>query len=179
MRTRPHSRLLSHSKLPEMPPIVRLWLLRLLVPLGGYREFMSSMGFRDEPVAELLGLGEMIEPTSGDFNLKSARTKLRQLHTAAERSKVTRIASCCLTSNVARLSGLVGLSEADCRILEFAVLIHTERVLDSTAEWLGQVTSLKLIHTMSVLLDLPEQEVRASLNPQGLLAKSVLISKQT
>ena len=83
----------SDSTLPDMPPVVRLWLLRLLVPLGGYREFMSSMGFRDEPVAELLGLGEMIEPASGDFNLKSARTKLRQLHTAAERSKVTRIGS--------------------------------------------------------------------------------------
>ena len=176
MRTRSRFQSLSDSTLPDMPPVVRLWLLRLLVPLGGYREFMSSMGFRDEPVAELLGLGEMIEPASGDFNLKSARTKLRQLHTAAERSKITRIAPSCLTSNVARLSRLVGLSETDCRILEFAVLIHTERVLDSTADWLGQFTSLKLFHTVSVLLDLPEQEVRLSLSPQGLLAKSGLLS---
>ena len=176
MRTRSRSRALSQSTLPDASPIVRLWLLRILVPLGGYREFMSVMGFRDEPVAELLGLGEMIEPTSGDFNLKSARTKLRQLHAAAEGSKFTGTVPTCLATNLARLSRLVGLSDTDCRILEFAVLIHTERVLDNTAEWLGNFTSLKMIYTMSVLLDLPEQEVRASLNPQGLLATSGLLS---
>jgi transitional endoplasmic reticulum ATPase len=173
-RHRRLARLRSAS--PDTPSIVQLWLLRLLVPLGGHREFMFAEGFRDEPVAELLGLGEMIEPTSGHFNLKSARTKLRQLHAAGERSRCVATVPSCLKTNVARLSRLVGLSDTDCRILEFAVLIHAERVLDSTAEWLGQFTSLRMIHAVSVLLDLPDQDVRASLSPQGLLAKSGLLS---
>lgn len=137
---------------------------------------MDSTCFRDEPVAELLGLGEMIEPTSGTFNKKSARTKLRQLHAAAERSSCAATVPSCLRNNVARLSRLVGLSDTDCRILEFAVLIHTERVLGSTAEWLGQFTSLKMIQAVSILLDLPDQDVRAALSPQGILAKSGLLS---
>ena len=82
----------------------------------------------------------------------------------------------CLHGNVARLAELVGLSDTDCRILEFAVLIHSERLLDDCADWLGQLSSAKVFQALSVLLDLPETQVRASLSTQGLLGKSGLLS---
>lgn len=160
----------------DMPPIIRLWLLRLLVPLGGYRDFISPGGFANDTLAEILGLGEWIDSDSGEFDPGSARAELRKLHQAGERKLRQVSVPACLRENVARLSALVGLSDVDCRILEFSVLIQTERLLDDTADGLGQLSSVKVFHALSVLLDLPEIEIRASLNIQGALAKSGLVS---
>ena len=38
-------------------PIILLWLLRILVPLGGHREFVRSHGFNNDTLAEVIGLG--------------------------------------------------------------------------------------------------------------------------
>lgn len=166
----------SRSAAPDMPALVRLWLLRLLVPLGGHREFIYQNGYKNDALAEVLGLDQSIDPFSGDLNLKAVRAKLRQLYAAGERKCRAALVPSCLGSNVARLSRLVGLSDTDCRLLEFTVLIQTERLLDDAGDFLGQLSSLKLFDTLSVLLDLPEPEIRASLSPQGLLAQSGLLS---
>lgn len=54
--------------------------------------------------------------------------------------------------------------------------IQNERLLDDTADWLGQLSSVKVFHALSVILDLPEPEIRASLSAQGILARSGLVS---
>ena len=82
----------------------------------------------------------------------------------------------CLARNVTRLSKLVGLSEADCRILEFSVMLANERMLDDTADRVGHLSSAKVIHVLSVLLDLPEHEVRLSLSGLGVLTRSGLVT---
>ena len=166
-----------YSRMPlDIPPIVHLWLLRLLVPLGGHRNFIHEHGFTNDTLAEMIGLGEWVDPAPRDFEPKSVRTELRKLHQAGERKLRDALPPACLSSNVARLSTLVGLSEIDCRILEFAVLIQNEQLLDDTADWLGQLSSVKVFHSLSVLLDLPEHAIRASLNTQGILARSGLVS---
>ena len=166
-----------YSKLPlDIAPIVHLWLLRLLVPLGGQREFISQHGFNNDTLAELIGLGEWIDPAPQDFDSRKVRTELRKIHQAGELKLCDAEAPACLQGNVERLSELVGLSETDCRILEFAVLIQNERLLDDTADWLGQLSSMKVFHALSVLLNLPEQDIRASLSAQGILARSGLVS---
>ncbi len=166
-----------YSKLPlDIAPIVHLWLLRLLVPLGGQREFISQHGFNNDTLAELIGLGEWIDPAPQDFDPRKVRTELRKIHQAGELKLCDAEAPACLQGNVERLSELVGLSETDCRILEFAVLIQNERLLDDTADWLGQLSSMKVFHALSVLLNLPEQDIRVSLSAQGILARSGLVS---
>lgn len=172
IRRRPRS-----SPMPlEIPSIIHLWLLRILVPLGGHREFINQQGFSNDALAEMLGLGHWIEPDCDDFDPKAIRTELRKLCIAGERDLSNAETPSCLRENAARLSELVGLSETDCRILEFAVLIQSERLLDDCADWLGQLSSVKMFHTLSVLLNLPEQEIRSSLSAQGILAKSGLVS---
>ena len=39
----------------DNPPIVNLWMLRLLVPLNAQQEFVQSHGFRDDSIAAMLG----------------------------------------------------------------------------------------------------------------------------
>ena len=62
----------------DVPALVRLWLLRLLVPLGGHREFIYENGFRNDALAEALGLAESTDPFGSDLNPKAVRPKLRQ-----------------------------------------------------------------------------------------------------
>lgn len=166
-----------YSQMPiETAPIVHLWLLRLLVPLGGHRDFINQHGFINDMLAEMIGLSDWIDPESGDFEPKPVRAELRKLYQLCEREMQDVAPPSCLSGNVARLSKLVGLSDTDCRILEFAVLIRSERLLDDTADWLGQLSTAKVFHVLSVVLDLPEYEIRASLSAQGILAKSGLLT---
>ena len=168
-----------HPHMPHaVPAIVHLWLLRLLVPLGAHREFIDPTGFRDDRLADVLGLNAWIDPAPRDFEPKKVLAELRKLHQVGERKLRNVPPSACLVSNVARLSKLVGLSETECRILEFAVMIQNESLLEEAAGWLGQQSSVKAFHALSVLLDLPEPEIRSSLSAQGVLARSGLVSVQ-
>jgi transitional endoplasmic reticulum ATPase len=160
----------------DITPAVRLWLLRLLIPLGGHREFIGRHGFSNDTVAQMLGLGEWIDPVDRDFDPKVVRAELRKLHQTGERELRDAATPSCFASNVVRLSKLVGLSDTDCRVLEFAVLIHNERLLDDASDWLGQLSSVKVFHALSILLDLPEHEIRSALSTSGILTKSGLVS---
>jgi hypothetical protein len=155
-----------HMKI-EVAPIIQLWLLRLLVPLGAYRDFVGAHEFSNERLAEVIGLGDWVNSESRDYDKKQVQAELRKLHQAAEREMWNTPAPVCLHSNVTRLAELVGLSAVDCHILEFAILIQNERLLDDAADWLGNLTSLKAFYVLSVVLDIPEQEVRASLSAGG------------
>lgn len=157
-------------------PTILLWLLRILMPLGGHREFVRSHGFNNDTLAESIGLGHWIDPSPNDFDLKAVQSELRLLHQKAEKQWAKAPLPACLCNNVGQLSDLVGLSTTDCRILEFAVSIHNERLLDDTADWLGHLSSVKAFHALSVILNLPEPEIRASLSAQGILARSGLVS---
>ena len=167
----------SFVKAPrDIAPIIRLWLLRILVPLGAHQEFVTTSCFANDTLAETLGLSAWIDPVTCDFEPKAVRAELRKQHQLSERKLGGAQAPSCLRNNVARLSELVGLSDTDCRILEFAVLVQSERILDDTADWLGDLSSQKVFHTLSVLLDLPESDVRSSLSAKAILARSGLVS---
>ena len=74
-----------HTKKPtEFTPIMRLWLLRLLVPIGAQRQFVSQMGFNDDVTAELLGLQEWVGTNPREFDQKLVRAALRKLHESVE-----------------------------------------------------------------------------------------------
>jgi SpoVK/Ycf46/Vps4 family AAA+-type ATPase len=171
---RRRSRYTANAADPD--PIILLWLLRILVPLGGHREFVGSHGFNNDTLAGVLGLGHWIDPSPNDFDPKAVRSELRVLHQKAEKQWAKAALPACLRNNIRQLSDLVGLSTTDCRILEFAVSIHNERLLDDTADYLGQLSSVKVFHALSVILNLPEPEIRASLSAQGILARSGLVS---
>ncbi len=164
------------SSFPDIPPLVQRWVLRILVPLGGHKEFVHPLGFSNDVIAEKVGLGEWIDSRSCDFDPATVRRELRELHRVAEKKFAKAEAPACLRDNVARLAELVGLTEADCRILEFAVLIQNERLLDDTADWLGNLSSVKVFHALAALLDLPEVVVRASLSAQSVLGRSGLVT---
>ena len=97
----------------NVEPIIRLWLLRILVPLRGCREFLHQHGFHNDALAEVLGLGHWIDPSSREFDFKAVQSELRQLHQKAEDQWFGAPQSALLGHNVGQLSKLVGLSTND------------------------------------------------------------------
>lgn len=46
-------RRLGSQHATELHPLVHLWILRLLVPLMGYKKFIYNAGFADDPGPKL------------------------------------------------------------------------------------------------------------------------------
>ena len=162
---------------PERPiaPVIRLWMLRMLVPLAGHRELVGPRGFMDDAVARALGLDEWIDPEDRDFDPATVRTRLRELHRHAERCADRELPPV-LDANIARLAELVGLSATESAILGFATLLHHERALDKAADTLGVLSSGAIADVLALLLELPVSEIRRALLGHGVLARSGLLN---
>ena len=164
-------------------PLVQLWLLRLLIRLGAFRKHFCNNRSRysdDElafSLADIFAIDmEHYKTEDDDIDYKEVFKRLDKLYVSAEKKLNLATAPKCLAGNVRCLSALAGLSATDSRILEFAVLIHTEETLEKVSALLGELMSKQVFKVLSVVLDLPQPEVRNSLSKKGALAKSGLLS---
>ena len=157
-------------------PIVGLWALRVLIGLGMHRDFLSDHGFSSDALAQAIGLGNWIDSNRQDFDRKKVLAEMRKAHKDMEANPGEKLVPAILRDNVAQLSKLVGLSATDCRILEFAVMIRNESLLDEACDRLGTLSSNKVGYALSVILNLPEKEVRAALSASSILAMSGLVA---
>jgi SpoVK/Ycf46/Vps4 family AAA+-type ATPase len=153
-----------------------LWLLRLLVPLGGHKQWLAHHCFDNESLAVRLGMEEFVESERSQFPYRLVMADLRKRHAEAEESLRDAPSPPILSANMGRIARLVGLSETESRLLEFAVLLKTEPLLHYATELLGDIATLTLFSVLSALLDVPEMAVKASLSSNGILARSGLLT---
>lgn len=150
------------TNLNTLEPIVHLWLLRMLVQLDLQREFITSHGFHCDTLASEIGLSHWIDSDDKDFSPKDVRIELREIYRDAEKNIKKYLIPKNLSSNINRLSKLLGLSETDLRILEFVAFIHNERVLERIADELGNLSTPKVFYVLSVVLNIAESDIRSS-----------------
>lgn len=155
--------------------LVRLWLLRLLVPLGLHRKFFDRTGVGNDGLASALDLDAWLDLDPDEYDPATLLIELRSLHAQAERTACSTRPPKVLSANVERLANLVGLGDTDQRILEFAILIHSDPVLENSADGLGLLTSARVARCLAVLLNLPERDVRAALSNHCALARTGLV----
>lgn len=160
----------------ELTPIVKLWILRILVQLGVQRRFITEHGFENDPLAENLDLGHWIHDDELEWNRQLISSELRKQYALAERHHLDAAVPDCLATNIARVADMVGLTTTDCRLLEFAILVHSEKLLEDASDWMGRLSTGQVFRALSTILDLPEQDVRKSLASDGALAKSALLT---
>lgn len=156
--------------------LVKLWLLRILVPLNGQHEFISSLGIHNERLADILGLITPANMAFEELEIKKARAQLSKLYEAGEKKFIKAELPQVLTANIRRLADLVGLSAIDCHVLAFVILLHNDRLLEDTAEWLDPLSTTQVYQALSVILALPEADIRKSLASKSVLAHSGIIS---
>ena len=164
---------------------VRLWLLRLLVPMGMCRSSFSKRSRYDYEPGENLShsLAEIFDTekewytkSNNRLNPKKAYNTLLKLYETEEQNPGKANAPGILAANVKRLSKIAGLSPTDCRVLEFAVLLYSDEILEEACDLLGELTLGKLFRVLSRLLDLPEADIRSSLSKKGGLFRSGLLT---
>lgn len=166
-----------NTTLADQSPIIELWMLRMLVPLGGHQSFICENHFRSDAVASHLGMDKWLDAGDG-FEPGKVRAELRERYKEVEARHRDAEVDPILRRNVQSLSTLAGLSAIDCRILEFAVMLCNERVLDEAAEMLGFLPSSKVAHVVANVLDLPDRDVRAAVAPEGALGRTGLLTME-
>ena len=129
-------------------PIVRLWLLRMLVPLGAHKEFIESIardldgeefviqarnavGENEDLIIQALGLEHWIEQKENEeFDKKSALKELSNLHEAAEKELKNAKVPDPLANNIEQIAKLAELSETDYDIFEFLLSYSDYRLFE-------------------------------------------------
>lgn len=170
---------------PRVEPLVRLWLLRLLVPMGMAQECLEERrsyrsADRDyvNALAEIFDAGDQWFCKAKDvISPKNTINSLRRIYNNEAKNLSKAKVPGLLAKNVVRLSKLVGLSRTDCRILEFAVFLHTDEMLRETTDMLGSLSSTKLCRALAMILDLPEADIHKSLGNKGVLTRSGLVPR--
>lgn len=176
-------------------PVVKLWLLRILVPLGGHKKFVNRVMIENDDLCGAVGLGHWVDnpdsPTpkdpeedlfqgvkqSSDFPYRQFMAELRGAHREAERRLGKTPLPGYLQTNIERLSALVGLNELEGRLLGFAIVIHNERLLDDVGDYLGHdLSSIKVCHVLSVILGAPVNEIRSALQANAVLTRAGLVT---
>ncbi len=160
----------------SVDPIVRLWILRLLVPLECRRQLIGNSSFDNEEIAQLFALPGC-STSSSLFDAAKARQKLYRCHQAAEKQAAKYLLPTLLANNIKQLADLVGLSDVECQLLGFTILVTNNRWLDEATVWLGQeLNSLKVYHVLSVLLAVPEAAIREALASRSVLSQTALLA---
>ncbi|WP_291919041.1 AAA family ATPase [Limnohabitans sp.] len=159
--------------------IIRLWVLRILVLLKGDRFFITRYGFEDTDLARWLRLmtpvtdeeeGEEAHPTQVKI-----RVTLARLLAQAERRAHQMHVPATLAGNVARIAALVGLSDVESRVLEFAMLIKGDVHLSQATAHVKNLDSQRLYQVMATILDKDPVAIRQALRSEGLLSKTGLV----
>lgn len=186
----------SPDRISNVEPVVELWSLRFLVNLELHRYLIKPSGWASDLISQALALPDLrlpgapraltvefdieeddaTEATDRLFDTQSARTLLQERLAAVETNPSAANAPAIVAQNIGKLQALVGLTDVESRILMFAVLVHTDRVLDKLSDWIGELTSAGLYYALGAVLGIDEQAVRRALSPQGTLARSGLLN---
>jgi transitional endoplasmic reticulum ATPase len=154
--------------------IVKLWLLRILVPLGGQRQGLRNGSLRVEALNDVFDLVDCSE--DDDIDEKMIVPRLSALYRKIDGANACIDPDSSFARNIDRLAALVGLTPEDRCILEFVIVLKADSILDDTADLLGFLSTARVFSVLSVILDLRIEVIRERLGQKGVLARSGLVS---
>lgn len=148
--------------------IARLWGLRILIHLGGYRRF-SRLVMDEAGALEALGLEstEQTPPVSELKKLLGAKLKEAEANTSRRLGP--------LGTNLKLLARTLELGKTDQLVLAFAVILQRLPWLQDVARTLGDLDTDAALLALAKILRLPESETRQSLARDSTLIASGLL----
>jgi SpoVK/Ycf46/Vps4 family AAA+-type ATPase len=158
--------------------MIRLWLFRLMVPLGGYKLLLRKNDFRDDDLAKALGFNDYFAGSSSiKYDQFEIKNQLFNDWESAEKNKVVfEFKNAELERNLKSLSNLVGLNKTELAMVMFAVCVHNNQILENACSMLGTQNIRTLVRVFGICLDTPEPEIRKALHPGSLLSTSGILS---
>jgi SpoVK/Ycf46/Vps4 family AAA+-type ATPase len=159
----------------EAIPIIQKWMLRSLILLGGYKNWVCQHGVSNDDIAYAIGLDCLIENPSkvSESGIVLTHLKKRSIKLESEVSEYDIPAD--LTHNIDHILKLVNLNSVERKVLEFTILLHSEYVLEQTMDLLNNLNRARVSQTLSVLLDIPKIDVQRALSSNGKLYQTGMV----
>ena len=168
---------LSTPQYPQIEPaLIRLWILRILFRQGATHCFLDDdeNSFSSHRVARWLGLGDLI----AQFDKAKAYQRLQLMHEEAEQQAITPpLYSEPLASNLALLQAATGLTNTECHITVFFLLINTDQYLYKACQWLDGFNVYDHARSIAQILALPQAEVFDVMSRNSTLLRTGLLEK--
>lgn len=152
-------------------PLVRRWIMRIIVRMGAHKQLLLRDYIRDDSVLLVVGLEHLlVQEADGQYRQREAQ---REVFAHLERLEAERIevpTNCPLETNLTWLANRLGISEIDLQILRFVILADDCDTLDLVLNRMGSLS----LHTIQLMfadtLELPIAAVADALRPNGKLA---------
>ena len=162
-------------------PRHRLWMLRLLVLGGAHARFIIAQGYQCVELADTLGLSTIVPEVDENFPRRRAFDALCQMHSEAEtaervsRSPLPTILEC----NLSRLRALCGLSDLDCELLAFTILMLHEHTFYEVGGYFTGLTALRTYELLGLAIGYDREAVAAALAVKSNLVRTGLLRIDT
>lgn len=160
----------------ELVDKASLWILRIILNLGGHREFIDKDGsFSKENLCYFLDLGKYGEMLESEYTraepLEALKNKLAILQ---KQKKFT--SSQILYKNIAQISNLMNLNKYEEQILEFMILIKQYELLNDAVSLLRhELNTAQVKRALSVILDIPKVEIDNAFASNSKFSKASLV----
>ncbi|MDA3909092.1 MAG: AAA family ATPase [Sulfurimonas sp.] len=154
-----------------------LWILRIILNLGGHREFIDKDNdFRNENIVAFLDLMKYGLMESEEYKRSEPIEIMKQQLASLEKQKKF-TSSKILTKNIKQLSNLMSLNKYEAQILEFIILMKQYELLSEAVGFLGnELNSSQVKRALSVILDIPRKDIDTAFASSSKFSKSTLLT---
>ena len=156
---------------------VSLWILRIILNLGGHRDFIDKDNYvSKENILSFLDGTQFINTKDDNYTrddvLSYFNDSLVKL-TQQKKFKTNKL----LSKNIAQISSLMSLNKYEKQILEFVVLIKQYELLDDAVDLLGcELNTTQAKRVLSTILAIPKKEIDKAFASDSKFSKSSLLT---
>ena len=148
------------------------WTLRALVDLGGHKSVLHEDYCSEPHLIFSLDLGYSQDD---EYEYKLVLSSLKKKHREVVNSSLPTLPQSNMVRNINWLAKEVGLNDVELEILLFCVIERQHPLLRQTMASLGEMSTDRAVTTLSVLLEIPPQQVYQALSADSTLIRSGLI----
>ena len=161
---------------PELKDKVTLYVLRLVLRCGVFREFLDSDGsyFKKDSLAIFLGLEKYV-----DLNVIPTKEVYEILETKLQKLEQQKTFSTFMTleKNINSLSELMMLDADEKKVLEFVILLKNYELLREATSLLDNELNTNATYTiLSIVLNINLQKIKDMFSSNSKFSKSSLIT---
>ena len=148
------------------------WTLRALVDLGGHKSVLHEDYCSEPHLIFSLDLGYSQDD---EYEYKLVLSSLKKKHREVVNGSLPSLPQSNMVRNINWLAKEVGLNDVELEILLFCVIERQHSLLRQTMASLGEMSTDRAVTTLSVLLEIPPQQVYQALSTDSTLIRSGLI----
>ena len=165
-----------HSEQVTLEPVIKRWMLQLLIELEGHKVFIDNDCFSDDNVAKILGLSVWINVDEEQFDKQKIIKELTTDFSKSVQQKKVQFSSPYISNNLALIKDLIGLNNVEVKLLLLVCSIHSFNALEKAADYIGDLNSSSVFHVLATLLSETQSSIRKGFSSTSALVKSGLVS---